>query len=70
VDLSQTVVAVLPDHPTPVEKRVHVRDAVPFTIRDPRRSPDRVQWYDEQSCAAGSFGTVHGDEFIRAVFQK
>jgi len=70
VDLSQTVVAVLPDHPTPVEKRVHVRDAVPFTIRDPRRTPDTVERYDEQSCAAGGFGTVHGDEFIRTVFQK
>jgi 2,3-bisphosphoglycerate-independent phosphoglycerate mutase len=29
-----------------------------------------VSRYDEQSCAAGSFGTVHGDQFIRAVFQK
>jgi len=70
VDLSQTIVAVLPDHPTPVEKRIHVRDAVPFLIRDPRRTPDAVERYDEQSCAAGSFGLVHGDEFIRAVFAK
>ena len=70
VDLSQTIVAVLPDHPTPVEKRIHVRDAVPFLIRDPRRAPDAVERYDEQSCAAGSFGLVHGDEFIRAVFAK
>ena len=66
----KAVVAVLPDHPTPVEKRIHVRDAVPFAIRDPRKSPDKVQCFDELSCAAGAFGTVHGDEFIRAVFQK
>jgi 2,3-bisphosphoglycerate-independent phosphoglycerate mutase len=66
----EAIVAVLPDHPTPVEKRVHVRDAVPFAIRDPRRAPDKVERYDEQSCATGGFGTVHGDEFIRAVFQK
>jgi 2,3-bisphosphoglycerate-independent phosphoglycerate mutase len=62
------VVAVLPDHPTPVEKRIHVRDAVPFLIRDPRRVPDAVQSYDEQSCAAGSFGILRGDQFIRTVF--
>jgi 2,3-bisphosphoglycerate-independent phosphoglycerate mutase len=70
VDLSQTVIAVLPDHPTPVEKRIHVRDAVPFAIRDPRWPSDAVERYDEQSCATGAFGTVHGDEFIRTVFHK
>jgi 2,3-bisphosphoglycerate-independent phosphoglycerate mutase len=66
----EAVVAVLPDHPTPVEKRIHVRDAVPFAIRDPRQPPDKVERFDEQSCAEGEFGTMHGDEFIRAVFQK
>jgi 2,3-bisphosphoglycerate-independent phosphoglycerate mutase len=66
----KAVVAVLPDHPTPVEKRIHVRDAVPFAIRDPRKSPDKVQCFDELSCAAGGFGTLHGDAFIRAVFGK
>lgn len=70
VDLSQTVVAVLPDHPTPVEKRIHVRDAVPFSILAPGQSPDSVARYDEQSCSTGSFGTVRGDTFIRTVFQK
>ena len=64
------VVAVLPDHPTPVEQRIHVRDAVPFAIRDPRWQPDAVQRYDEVSCAAGSFGTIHGDTFVSAVFGK
>jgi len=66
----EAVVAVLPDHPTPVEKRIHVRDAVPFAIRAPRQTPDAVARYDEASCAAGSFGTIHGDTFIRAVFQR
>jgi 2,3-bisphosphoglycerate-independent phosphoglycerate mutase len=51
-----------------VEKRIHVRDAVPFAIRDPRQAPDNVARYDEASCASGSFGTIHGDTFVRAVF--
>lgn len=63
----EAVVAVLPDHPTPVEERVHVRDEVPFAIRHPRRSPDGVLTYDELACRSGSFGTLHGDAFIRAV---
>ena len=65
---TKAVVAVLPDHPTPVEKRIHVRDDVPFAICDPRQKADSVERYDEQSCASGSFGTLHGDQFIRAVF--
>jgi 2,3-bisphosphoglycerate-independent phosphoglycerate mutase len=70
LEKTDAVVAVLPDHPTPVEKRIHVRDAVPFAIRDPRQAPDRVERYDEANCAAGSFGAIHGDTFIRAVFGK
>jgi 2,3-bisphosphoglycerate-independent phosphoglycerate mutase len=70
INPEETVVAVLPDHPTPVEQRIHVRDAVPFAIRDPRQKADAVTRYDEVSCAAGSFGTVHGDTFIRSVFGK
>jgi 2,3-bisphosphoglycerate-independent phosphoglycerate mutase len=66
----EAVVAVLPDHPTPVELRVHVRDAVPFAILDPRQKADSVQQYDETSCAAGSYGTIRGDAFIRAVLGK
>jgi len=69
LEKTEAVVAVLPDHPTPVEQRIHVRDAVPFVIRDPRQQADSVQCYDEISCAAGGFGTVRGDKFIRAVFR-
>jgi 2,3-bisphosphoglycerate-independent phosphoglycerate mutase len=39
-------------------------------IGDLLKSPDKVQCFDELSCAAGVFGTVHGDAFIRAVFGK
>jgi 2,3-bisphosphoglycerate-independent phosphoglycerate mutase len=70
LDLANTIVAVLPDHPTPVESRIHVRDAVPVAIRDPRQSPDSVTRYDEVVCASGSLGTLHGDAFIRAVLAK
>jgi 2,3-bisphosphoglycerate-independent phosphoglycerate mutase len=41
---------------------------VPFAIRHPHQKPDGVERYDEASCAAGSYGTIHGDQFIRTVF--
>ncbi len=66
----EAVVAVLPDHPTPVSLRIHVRDAVPFVIYDPRQPPDAVTQYDEAGCAAGSYGLLRGDQFIRAVLGK
>jgi 2,3-bisphosphoglycerate-independent phosphoglycerate mutase len=60
--------AVLPDHLTPVETRTHVRGAVPFAIWD-KTSPrtDTVMRFDEESCREGSYGEIHGDEFIRSV---
>jgi 2,3-bisphosphoglycerate-independent phosphoglycerate mutase len=66
----ETVVAILPDHPTPVEERIHTREAVPFAIRDPRQSSDSVQAYDEISCASGDYGQLHGDAFIQAVLRR
>ena len=68
VSKMEAVVAILPDHPTPVELRIHVRDAVPFAIRVPGQKPDAVQTYDEASCVSGGYGLLQGDQFIRAVF--
>ena len=62
------VVAVLPDHPTPVERRVHTREPVPFAIMAPEWPADGVQTYDEAACRLGSFGELKGDAFIRAIF--
>ncbi|MDK2970589.1 MAG: 2,3-bisphosphoglycerate-independent phosphoglycerate mutase [Candidatus Sumerlaeota bacterium] len=64
------VAAVLPDHPTPVAKRIHTRDPIPFAIRDPRQAADAVQAYDEVSCRDGALGIVEGDTFIRTFFGK
>ena len=43
-------IAVLPDHLTPVEMRIHVGQPVPFLIWYPGIEPDEVQQYDEVSC--------------------
>lgn len=57
-------IAVLPDHPTPVEVRTHVKEPVPFLIWHPGIEPDNVQVYDEVSCVAGAYGMLHLTEFM------
>ena len=59
-------IAVLPDHPTPVELRIHVKEPVPFAIWYPGIKPDSVQQYDEVSCVSGSFGLLQLQEFMNA----
>lgn len=57
--------AVMPDHPTPVEIRTHVKEPVPFLIWHPGIEPDGVMQYDEESCVAGSYGLLRLQEFMR-----
>ena len=57
-------VAVLPDHPTPVEMRIHVNEPVPFIIWHKGIEPDEVQHYDEESCVSGSYGLLRLNEFM------
>ena len=59
-------IAVLPDHLTPVEQRIHVGQPVPFLIWHRNIEADEVQQYDEVSCAAGYYGLLKLDEFMHA----
>jgi 2,3-bisphosphoglycerate-independent phosphoglycerate mutase len=60
-------IAILPDHPTPCRIKTHVADAVPFLIYKPEGETDAVERYDEDSAKKGSWGTLTGDEFMRAL---
>lgn len=57
-------IAVLPDHPTPVEIRTHLAEPVPFLIWHPGMKPDEVQTFDEVSCVGGSYGLLRFQEFM------
>jgi len=59
-------IAVLPDHLTPVEQRIHVGQPVPFIIWHRGIEPDSVQQYDEVSCVSGSYGLLKLNEFMQA----
>ncbi len=62
-------IAVLPDHPTPVEIRTHVDEPVPFLIYHKGIEPDSVTVYDEVSCVSGSYGLLVLDEFIKELMK-
>lgn len=62
-------IAILPDHPTPVELRTHVDEPVPFIIWYPGITPDRVETYDEVSCVSGSYGMLRLEEFMNKFME-
>ena len=62
-------IAVLPDHPTPVELRIHVKEPVPFIIWHRGIEADAVQNYDEVSCVSGSYGLLRLNEFINELMK-
>ena len=60
-------IAVLPDHLTPVEQRIHVGQPVPFLIWHQGIKPDEVQQYDEVSCVSGAYGLLKLHEFMQTL---
>ena len=57
-------IALMPDHPTPVEIRTHMKEPVPFAVWYPGIEPDNVATYSEVSCISGSYGMLHLTEFM------
>ena len=62
-------IAVLPDHLTPVEMRIHVGQPVPFLIWHRGIEPDEVEQYDEVSCVSGSYGLLKLNEFMQELMK-
>lgn len=60
-------ITILPDHPTPVEQRIHVSEPVPFVVWHRGITPDDVQQYDETACVTGGFGLLRLQEFMQTI---
>jgi len=60
-------IAVLPDHLTPVEMRIHVGQPVPFLIWHRGITPDDVQQYDEVACVSGGYGLLRLQQFMQTL---
>lgn len=63
-------IAVLPDHYTPVELRVHVGEPVPFIIWHKGIEADSVHSYDEFSCVNGSYGILRLQQFMQTLMAQ
>ncbi len=68
LDLEETRIMLLPDHPTPVEVRTHVAEPVPFLIYGWKK--DDVREFNEFSCRKGRFGLVDGLKLMEIMFAK
>jgi 2,3-bisphosphoglycerate-independent phosphoglycerate mutase len=60
------VLAVLPDHPTPIRLRTHTRDPVPFVVTG--RGTDDSRTYSEVAGRSGGLGTKNATEFLEFLF--
>ena len=63
-------IAVLPDHPTPIEIGTHTRDPVPFAIKSPQIEADDVQKFDEFSARNGGFGLVENEGAVSLLISS
>jgi len=60
------IVAVLPDHPTPIRAKTHTRDPVPFVVRG--KGTDTTETYSEAAAAKGGLGMKNAMEFLPFLF--
>lgn len=66
LDEFEGVVAVLPDHPTPIRAKTHTRDPVPVVVRG--RGTDDVPRYSEAAAKKGGLGIRNATGFLDFLF--
>ncbi|MFW6286625.1 MAG: phosphoglycerate mutase, partial [Candidatus Sumerlaeota bacterium] len=66
--LANLSIAVLPDHPVPIELRRHTRTPVPVMIVIPGASGDSGLLYNEIDAPTGSLGAMYQDGMMRRLF--
>ncbi|WP_456369984.1 cofactor-independent phosphoglycerate mutase [Geoglobus sp.] len=67
LDLDETRILLIPDHPTPVKLRTHVAEDVPFVIKNGRK--DDVRVFSERACRKGGLGRVDGLELMNLLLR-
>ena len=60
------VIAVLPDHPTPIRVKTHTRDPVPFVVTG--KGSDGSMAFSETAGRAGGLGTRNATGFLDFLF--
>ena len=62
-------IAVLPDHPTPIDVGTHTRDPVPIAIYSSKDEADDVLVYDEDSVKDGALGELVGCNLLKLLLE-
>ncbi|MFH1552579.1 MAG: cofactor-independent phosphoglycerate mutase [Candidatus Omnitrophota bacterium] len=62
-------VLILPDHPTPIKKRTHTADPVPFAMAGKGITPDDVAVFTEKAAKAGSMCVKQGSELMKLLLE-
>jgi 2,3-bisphosphoglycerate-independent phosphoglycerate mutase len=60
------VLAVLPDHPTPISVKTHTRDPVPFVVLG--KGKDSTERFSEREALTGRLGTKNAEDFLGFLF--
>ena len=60
------VLAVLPDHPTPIRIKTHSREPVPFVVRG--KGKDATTRFSEREAQKGQFGLIDATTFLPLLF--
>ena len=63
-EYDEYAISILPDHPTPIPIKTHVKDPVPFAMYSSKGGSDSVEKYDEFSAKEGSQGLNEGYHFM------
>ncbi len=62
------IIAVLPDHPTPLRLRTHTSDPVPFAVLG--KGQDESGSYSEREAEKGSYGLIRGPKLLPLLFAE
>ena len=68
LDRPETIVAVLPDHPTPIRIKTHTADPIPFAVLG--KGKDGVVAFSEREAAKGSLGLMQAPDLLTLLFSR
>lgn len=69
LDTFDGTVLLMPDHPTPIVRKTHTHDPVPFAIRGSGFNADSCTIYSEDECRRhGAFGMMKAVDLLKMVF--
>ncbi len=63
-------ILILPDHPTPVCRRTHTMDAVPFILYDSENEVDGISSFDEKSASSASLYLPRGEMLMDMMLKN